>query len=235
MVMSSQQGFTDAVVVDSTNKIVMTQFTNADGTNAMVEQTDTSLSVFHSATLAGQVNLSHHGGAFDNNYFSNPTSGYFYVCGPSSTGNTTDLYRVGFTNSSGTIALGSVNGTPLPITVAGSNGNCSPPTEIFNAATSTDWLFLSVDNNGVTATCANQSCVMSFALGSSMVSAPSTSYRPAASLNGTGGFIVDNVASTTTYPQASSIYFMPIASNLTCGDGAANSGCGIKLTQSGLN
>jgi len=53
-------------------------------------------------------------------------------------------------------------------------------------------------------------------------------------MNGTGGIIVDNVANTTTYPQASSIYFAPIASNLTCGDGTTNTGCAIKLTQSGL-
>jgi hypothetical protein len=213
----------------------MTQFTNADGTNATVEQTNMSLGVFHSTTLAGQVNLSNHNGFFDNNYFSNPTTGFFYVCGPSSGGNTTELYRVGFTNTSGTIALGSVNGTPLQVTVTGSTGNCSPLTEIFNSATSTDWLFLSVDSHGVTTTCGNQSCVMSFVLGSSMVSSPNSSYVPSANMNGTGGFIVDNVANTTTFPQASSIYFMPIASNLTCGDGTSNTGCGIKLTQSGLN
>lgn len=235
LVMSDHQGFTDSVIVDSSNSLVIAQFSNADGTNATVEQTNTSLGVFHSTTLAGQTNLSYHEGTFDNNYFSNPTTGFFYVCGPS-TGNTTELYRVGFTNTSGTIALGAVNGTPFPITTTGGMGNCSPVTEIYNTATSTDWLFLSVDNHGVTAACANQSCVMSFVLGSSMVSAVNSTYVPSTgNLNGTGGIIVDNVANTTTFPQASSIYFMPIASNLTCGDGSSNTGCGIKLTQSGLN
>jgi hypothetical protein len=147
---------------------------------------------------------------------------------PNSTGNATDLYRVGLTMSSGVIALGGKNGTPLQITTTGSSANCSPSTEIVNTATSTDWLFLSVDNHGVTLTCANQSCVMSFVLGSSMVSASNSSYVPSANMNGMGGFIVDNVANTTTFPQASSIYFMPIASNLTCGDGSSNDGCGIK-------
>jgi hypothetical protein len=191
--------------------------------------------VFHSTTLAGQVSLSYHGGFFDNNYFSNPMSGFFYVCGPDSTGHMTDLYRVGFTNTSGTIALGAVNGTPLQITTTNNSGNCSPLTEIFNTATSTDWLFLSVDNHGVTSTCNNQSCVMSFVLGSSMVTGVNSSYVPSANMNGTGGLIVDNVANTTSFPQASSIYFMPIANNLTCGDGTSGTGCGIKLTQSGLN
>jgi hypothetical protein len=235
LVMSNHQGFTDPVTVDSSNGLVITQFSNTDNMNATVEQTNTSMSVFHSTTLAGQVNLSYHGGFFDNNYFSNPMSGFFYVCGPDSTGHMTDLYRVGFTNTSGTIALGAVNGTPLQITTTNNSGNCSPLTEIFNTATSTDWLFLSVDNHGVTSTCNNQSCVMSFVLGSSMVTGVNSSYVPSANMNGTGGFIVDNVANTTSFPQASSIYFMPIANNLTCGDGTSGTGCGIKLTQSGLN
>jgi hypothetical protein len=42
------------------------------------------------------------------------------------------------------------------------------------------------------------------------------------------------VANTTTFPQASSIYFAPIANTLSCGDGSSNTACGIKLTQSGL-
>jgi len=235
LVMSNHQGFIDSVIVDSSNNLVITQFSNADNTNAAVEQTNTSFSVFHSATLAGQVNLSYHAGTFDNLYFSNPASGYFYACGPDSTGHMTNLYRVSFTNTSGTIALGSVNGTPLHITTANNSGNCSPLTEIYNTATSTDWLFLSVDNHGTTSTCNNQSCIMSFVLGSSMVNGVSASYAQSANLNGTGGIIVDNVANTTTFPQASSIYFVPIAKNLTCGDGSTNSGCAIKLTQLGLN
>jgi hypothetical protein len=79
MVMSNKQGFTDPLVVDSSDSLVITQFSDADGTNATVEQTNTSLSVFNSARLAAEVNLSHHTGAFDNNYFNDPASGYYYV------------------------------------------------------------------------------------------------------------------------------------------------------------
>jgi hypothetical protein len=199
-----------------------------------VEQTNTSLGVFNSATLAGEVATSYHTGAFDNTYYSTPGSGYYYVCGPDSNGKMTDLYRVGFTNTSGTISLGSTNGTPFQLTNNNKKANCSPITEIYNTATSTDWLFLSVDNFGVTSTCNKGSCVMSFALGSSMVSSVNSSYAGSGSMNGTSGFIVDNVANTTTYPQASSIYFAPVANNLSCGDGSTNTACGIKLTQSGL-
>jgi hypothetical protein len=244
MVMSNQQGFTDPVIVDS-NGLVITQFSNADNTSATVEQTNTALSVFHSATLAPKNGLSYHSGTFDNTYFSNPAGGYYYVCGSDSTGHMTDLYRVGFTDTSGIVALGSVNGTPLQITTTNNSGNCSPLTEIYNTATSTDWLFLSVDNHGVTTTCNNGSCVMSFILGSSMVGTVNASYVACdlfvlgvctvpGNLNGTGGIVVDNVANTTSFPQASSIYFAPIASNLTCGDGTTNTGCVVKLTQSGL-
>jgi hypothetical protein len=234
MVMSNNKGFTDSVIVDSSNNLVITQFSNADNTNAAVEQTNTSLSVFHSATLAGQTNQSSHIGDFDNTYYSAPANGYYYVCGPDSTGHMTDLYRVGFTNTAGTIALGSTNGTPFPLTTTNNSANCSPLTEIYNTATSTDWLFLGVDNHGVTPTCNNQSCVMSFTLGSSMVAAVNASYVGSGNLSGTSGFIVDNVANTTTYPQASSIYFAPVAHNLACGDGSSNTACGVKLTQNGL-
>ena len=234
MVMSNKEGFTDSVIVDSSDSLVITQFANADTTNSEVEQTNTSLGVFNSATLAGQVNLSHHTGAFDNTYYSTPASGYYYVCGPDSTGKMTDLYRVGFTNTAGTIALGSTNGTPFQLTVTNKTANCSPMTEIYNTVTSTDWLFLSVDNQGVTPTCGAKSCVMSFILGSSMVSGVNASYAGSGSLTGTSGIIVDNVANTTTFPQASSIYFAPVSKVLSCGDGSTNTACGIKLTQSGL-
>jgi len=236
LVMSNQQGFVDPVIVDSSDNLVIAQFSNADGTNAKVEQTNASLSVFHSATLAGQATRANHTGTFDNTYFnSSPASGFYYVCGPSSNGKETHLYRVGFTNIAGTIALGSTNGTPLPLTNINKAANCSPLTEIYNTPTSTDWLFLSVDTNGVTGTCNRGSCIMSFVLGSSMVNAINASYVSASQdFGGTGGLIVDNVVSTVTFPQASSLYFAPIANNLTCGDGATNSSCGIKLTQSGL-
>jgi hypothetical protein len=234
LVMSNKVGFTDPVIVDSSNSLVITQFSNADNTNANVEQTNTSLSVFNSVNLAGQVNLSSHIGTFDNSYFSNPTTGYYYVCSPDSTGKMTDLYRVGFVNNSGTIALGSKNGSPFQITTTNNAGNCSPLTEIYNPITAKDWLFLSVDNHGVTATCSNQSCLMSFVLGSSMVSAVNASYVPSANMNGTGGIVIDNVADQGVFPQSSSIYFTPIASNLTCGDGTSNTGCAIKLTQAAL-
>ncbi len=331
LVMSDEQGFTDPLVVDSSDGLVITQFSDADGTNATVEQTNTSLSAFNSTILAGEVKtLAHHTGAFDNNYFNNPTTGFYYVCGPNAL--VTDLYRVGFTNTGGTIALGSVNGTPLKLTTTGSSGNCSPLAENYNTSTAKDWLFLSLDNHGKTTGCGNGSCVMSLSLQTAIIPGINSSYGPGvagdiANMNGTGGMVVDNeapVSNTTASPvisasesgttatittsttlgvvvgqtikvagmakgltgynttpsaavtcvgalcatgatassisytassglascssaatcagkangigfeDASSFYFMPVANTLTCGDGTAGTGCGVKLTQAGL-
>jgi hypothetical protein len=251
LVMSNQQGFIDSVAVDSSDSLVIMQFSNADGHNAAVEQTNTSLGVFNSATLAGQLNIAYHSGDFDNNYFNNPTTGYYYVCGPDSDGMETDLYRVGFTSAAGAITLGSVNGTPLKLTTSGNSGNCSPLTEIYNTSTAIpkDWLFFSLDNNGkfpsATMGCADGSCVLSFRLedttgfmSDQMVTGPHNIYGSGdggiAGMNGTGGMIVDNEADVVTYGQASSIYFMPVANDLTCGDGTSGTGCAVKLTQAGL-
>jgi len=44
--------------------------------------------------------------------------------------------------------------------------------------------------------------------------------------------VVDNVGNTTTFQQASSLYFSNLA-NTTC-NGIAGGACAIKLTQSGL-
>jgi hypothetical protein len=179
---------------------------------------------------ASQAGLCNHIGAFDSTYYSTPASGYYYVCGPGS--GHTNLYRLSLTNTGGVVTLGSTNGTPLQI--ANGQVNCSGLTEISNSAPSTDWLFLSVDNQGVTSRRNNHACVMSFTLGSSMVASVNASYVANSDIQSTGGFIVDNVANTTSFPQASSIYFTPTANNLSCGDGSTNTACAIKLTQSGL-
>lgn len=54
---------------------------------------------------------------------------------------------------------------------------------------------------------------------------------------GTSGIIVDNNASTTTFPQAASVYFNALQENANCNNntnGAAGGGCAVKLTQSNL-
>jgi hypothetical protein len=246
MVMSNAQGFTDGLVVDASHALVMTQFSNVDGTNAAVEQTDRTLSVFHSTTLGGgQVNaLAHHTGAFDNTYFTDPAMGYYYICGPAPAAPTaleTYLYRVAFTIPLTTVVLGPVNGIPLKLTATGTAGNCGPLTENDNTGNSPihDWLFVSLDGNGFGRQCAAGSCVKEFDLGAAMVRGPHAGYGAGSpgglvGMDGMGGMIVDNDANTATFGQASSIYFMPVSNTLTCGDGVVSTGCAVKLTQAGL-
>jgi hypothetical protein len=241
MVMSNKQGFTDPLVVDSSHNLILAQFSNVDGTNAKVEQTNTSLSVFHSATLTSKENsTAYHSGTFDNTYYSTPGSGYYYLCGPAADGIETDLYRVSFTSGGGLVTLGSKNGTPLKLTTNGTSGNCSPLTEFYNPNNSPvhDWLYLSLDNHAVG--CSSGSCVLSFTLGSAMVAGSHNVYGQGVSgeiqnMNGTGGIIVDNDANTGSYPQASNIYFSPVSNTLTCGDGTSSTGCAVKLSQAGLH
>ena len=246
MVMSNIQGFTDGLVVDASNALVITQFSNTDGTHNAVEQTDRTLSVFHSTPLgAGQANaLAHHTGAFDDSYFTDPTMGYYYICGPNTDQIETALYRVGFTNTSGTVALATpVNGILHKLSHTGTSANCAPLTEILNTSATVphDWLFVSLDNHGSGPVCNNGSCVKSYDLGSTtmgnpMVTGPHAAYGSGttgdlAGMMGTGGMIVDN---NSNQPQASSIYFMPVSHTLTCGDGVVSTGCAVKLTQAGL-
>ena len=58
-----------------------------------------------------------------------------------------------------------------------------------------------------------------------------------AEIGGPSGIIVDGFADTTTYPQASSLYFSNqgnSTSGIPC-SGTVGVGCAIKLTQAGLN
>src|SRR5207247_1036319 len=109
-----------------------------------------------------------HSGAFDNNYFNNPfngssTSGFLYVCGNSQGGNEhTALRRIGF-STTGTMSANN-DGSNYPLATGGNQPQCSPLTEIFNTASSTDWLFVGVgfgcnlgNTSGPTA-----GCVLSF-------------------------------------------------------------------------
>jgi hypothetical protein len=58
-----------------------------------------------------------------------------------------------------------------------------------------------------------------------------------AEIVGTSGIIVDNNANTTSFPQASSLYFSNQGNSIAgvpCG-GTTGVGCAVKVTQSGLN
>ena len=193
-------------------------------------------------------------------------AGKLYVCAQS-TGfrDHPNLFRIGFTAGTGTNAGISVMNSSADtgsLELASTSGeDCSPITEINNTAASTEWIFFSVGNNSSVPTgsaCASGAagCVLALNLtnlGATWPPAANGAYltgfrTPAGptytsvgdgTINaaGTSGIVVDNIADTTLYPQASSIYFAFTGNTVTgatC-NSVTGVGCAVKLTQSGLN
>ncbi|MBZ5647117.1 MAG: hypothetical protein LAN37_07845 [Acidobacteriia bacterium] len=235
----------DPPVVDPTTGRVLwfNGFTDGTATSTITGQliqTTTALGgkVAISFTSTGPIVYNMHSGAFDDKYLnSSPGSitGFFYLCAREPAHiDRQALYRVGFN------VFGQMNATtnagPLElITSSGSGGACSPITEIKNGAT--DRIFLSIGGSGALTGCAT-ACIYSFDITSTFpanAAAAFTLPAPAAQNTGaTSGFVVDNVSGSG---QASNIYFTNIA-NSTAGNscnGTSGVGCGVKLTQSGLN
>lgn len=202
----------DAPIVDGTNGSVFTFDGTASTGNAVVVQTDTTLSILATANVGaapppGALGIPIHSGSFDNAYFvsSFPSvAGHLYVCGKDPGGtDTPELYQIGI-NSHATMNS-TPNGSPLALASAGGD-ECSPPTEIDNTTTGTDWLFFSVTNNANQTGCGTGGCIMSLDITTgSWPRAGVTAAKPAS--GGTSGITIDNVANTTTFPQASNIYF----------------------------
>ncbi len=91
----------------------------------------------------------------------------------------------------------------------------SPTTEIYNTATSTDWIFASVSNSssltGVSGCATGNGCIYSWNVNSAL----SSGAVPSAGLvtvGGTSGIVIDNTSSTS---GASQVYFSTM-SNGTC-------------------
>ena len=126
----------------------------------------------------------------------------------------------------------------VTLTVATGSAECSPVTELFNAnaaAATRDQIFFGVQNKGAGANCGAGGCVMSI----NVTGTPSTLAiaNSIAEIGGPSGIIVDNAANTTTFPQASSLYFSNQGNStigVPCG-AAAGVGCAVKVTQAGLN
>lgn len=232
LAVSSQQGLTDAPVVDSVNEWVYTQTSNANGSNAKIFQADPTLTTISTANVGGTSGKDLHSGDFDNTYFTyGPTNSNarYYVCGLDSSGVDSVVYQFGFNGSTG--YLNSTSTTSLAVTSAG-NSTCSPLTEIYNANASggaEDWLFLSVTDHGTGTTCNNKPCVFQI----NITNAPPTlsiSQTAIYSPNqGTSGLIVDNVSALS---QTSNIYFVTLAARV-CTTGG-NGACATKLQQSSL-
>jgi len=237
----------DPPIVDSTTGRVFwfNGFTNGAATSTttgQLIQTDTALTAGSRRAISftgnGPIVYDMHVGTFDDAYFnSSPGSitGFLYLCArePGHVDHQA-LFRVGF-NSAGLMNT-STNAGPLElISSTSAGGACSPLAEIKNGAT--DRLFVSIGGSGEYGGCTT-ACVYSFDITSAFPSTTAAVFTlpaPAAQNAGaTSGFVIDNVSSSS---QASSIYFTTTVNSTagqSCG-GKAGVGCGVKLTQSGLN
>ncbi len=236
---------TDAPIVDpSTEKVF--GFYGSNGTFSAVVQSDATMSASVTATLGSGTGHHIHAGAFDNTYLTGTGgTGSLYICG-SSSNSTPTLQRIGFTNSGRTPAspfanpVGTMNAAVASVTlaVATASAECAPLTELFNAnapAATQDQIFFGTQTLGKGANCGGAGCVMSVNV--TNTPATLTIANSIAEIGGPSGIIVDGFANTTTYPQASSLYFSNqgnSTSGIPC-SGTAGVGCAIKLTQAGLN
>lgn len=213
----------DTPIVDNTNATVFA-FSANDGVSAVAVQADQNLTELARAQvglsvangLTPPVNI--HTGAPDNNYFTNPDSGFLYVCGTNDLNTRPVLYRFGF----GAVTPGVMNladsGTLQLTNTAGVE--CSPLTEVFNPNITlhTDTLFLGL--LGGCGSLSSPGCVRDYNItGPAMPTAFLNSVNES---GGTSAIIMDNINSS---PQASSIYFSTLGSSKRA----------VKLTQSQLN
>jgi hypothetical protein len=231
-------GVVDPPIVDSVNGFVYAVSGSANtAANAVLVQAkvDFSSSVAVPIGKGNQCDL--HSPTPNNAYFNSITSSgaMMYIGGVSAgtvtsctaatnSGATVSLYGVTFT-STGVIK----SGTPTNILGLGGGPGYefAPMTEFFNATTGNDWLFYSAIQSAQTNVASSE-----------ITTGFPTAFTAVTEGIGTSGIIVDNNASSTTYPQAASIYFNALHQNAACNNGtntALTGGCAVKLTQSGLN
>lgn len=224
-------GVVDPPILDVTNETLFAMVNNTGG-NTLAVQTTTSLTNVVSVTLGNFSNFLHNG-AFDNNYYNNPSTGFLYVCGSTaSTSGTPTLYQIGF-NSNGTMKS-SNTGKSFPLLRSGNNlaSSCSPFMEVYNPSGNSgagqDLLFLSVPADGFntgTPNCGGNPCVVSFditnnSLSSSFFPSSAKSVFSWTGTNGTSALEIDGISSVS---GASQLYY-----------GNRQSGTGVQVSQSAL-
>jgi hypothetical protein len=243
---------TDPPVVDSTNGWVYEQVTaNTTSDTAVVQLSTSGPFTTENVVTVGQGDngcnsatfFPTHSIEFDNNYYTGTTGssgtimyGHIWVCGRETGGvSASELWEIPTSTETGTSYIGSISGATAVANTSQINevdhAQCSPFTEIENGTT--DYLFFGEGLSG------SFGRLYGFTLGdgsSTSESATEISGSPITEPTATGGtsaIVIDNVASSSTYPQASSIYFATQAtSTTTCGTTSAY--CAIKLTQSAL-
>jgi hypothetical protein len=201
----------DAPIVDASHGTVFAVSSN-DGTSAVLVQASTTTLTQKARARIGQgstagTSINLYDGAFNDKYFTDPSTGRMLVCGTGATDGTPWRYSFGFITN--TLNPGSVTSVQI---LPSTRSRCSPISQIFNpniGAAGTEFFFW-----GMTADCTGANrpgCVVRLTANGRI------------NLNeagGTSAIIEDGVS---TAGQASSIYFTPLGANNA-----------VKLTQSGL-
>jgi hypothetical protein len=233
-------GVVDPPIVDSVNGFVYAVSGSAGGaTNGVLVQAKADLSSNVAVAIGRGNQCDLHSPTPNNAYFNSITSAgaMMYMggvsagtvpqpCSGSSNGGgaAVALYGLTFNNSTGVVK------SPVTNTLAlgpGPGYEFAPMTEFFNATTGNDWLFYSAIQSAQTNVASSE-----------ITTGFPTTFNAVTEGIGTSGIIVDNNASSTTFPQAASIYFNALHENPACTNSTVTTdagGCAVKLTQSGLN
>lgn len=223
---SALGGVVDPPVVDGVDGFVYA-VSGSNGSNAVLVQASTTLGKHTTVPVGAASVFNLHEPAFSNAYYTSPTASgaLIYVAAYDAAGDQIELYAYCFNSSSVVSNCPGVSPAgPEAVslnTQSGSELEYAPLTEIYNTATSNDWLFVSVLQN-------RNPNIGLFNINSF----PSSATLAASTQEGSGtsGMIVDNNSSSA---QASSIYFGALSTTSSCGAGGTG-GCAVKLTQAGL-
>jgi hypothetical protein len=233
-------GIVDPPIVDGTNGFVYAVSGSAGGGNHGVlvqAKADFSSSVAVPIGNGNQCNI--HAPALSNSYFTNttPAGAQIYIGGV--TGTVGTCTAAGATGGvavlySATLGTGGLlpSGAPANSLASGNpvGSEYAPIGEFFNSVSGEDGLFVDLLRNSNS----GFNNIYSFNITSGFTN---TIQNSTIEGQGSSGMVFDNAANTTTFPQASSLYFNSFNQNATCTNpqnGTNTNGCAIKLTQAGL-
>jgi hypothetical protein len=232
-------GIVDPPIVDSVNGFVYAVSGSAStGTKAVLVQAPVSLASSVAVQIGQGNQCDLHSPTPNNAYFNSITSSgaMMYIggvnagtvpqpcSGSSNSTATVALYGLTFNTTTGVIKSPATNTLGLG---GGPGYEFAPMTEFFNSTTGNDWLFYSAIQSAQTNVASSE-----------ITTGFPTAFTAVTEGIGTSGIIVDNNASSTTFPQAASIYFNALHQNAACNNNTTTTltgGCAVKLTQAGLN
>jgi len=203
-------GITAAPIVDITNGTTFV-ITADVGYAAALVQVDTH--TMHQLSLAElgegsseKTAITLYEPTLSNAYYTNPTSGVITGCGTGASDTTPWQYVFKFTSATHMSEAPSFEQQLSTSTAA----RCTGWTEFFNVTLNTDFFFFGLTENCLTSTGGiADGCIAEV---KNLTPTTSTLNPPPAIITATvnggpSGITVDNYANTTTYPEASSIYF----------------------------